>query len=134
MAKTQQGWFNKMKCICSGPLDRNTHSTNYACQLLYISEFSKKKRKRNVCEVGILYNRSRQLKWIYKGKGSDSTARAMGWKYLRYVLRNFCQSYFLLSYIHFICIYCLSSTSLLPPLVLPLLSLSQSPTMAQAIL
>lgn len=89
MAKTQQGWFNKMECICSGPLDRNTHSTSYACQLVCISEFSKnkKKEKRNVCEVGILYNWSRQLKWLYKRKGSDSAAR--GWKYLRCILHNF---------------------------------------------
>lgn len=86
-----------MKCICSGALDRNTHSPNYACQLVCISEFSKKKKKRNVCEVGILYNRSRQLKWMYKRKGSDSAARAVVWKYLRYVLRNFRQSRFLLS-------------------------------------
>lgn len=126
MAKTQQGWFNKIKCICSGPLDRNTHSTNYACQLVCISEFSKKKKKRNVCEVVILYKWSRQLKWIYKRKGSDFTARAVVWQYLRYVLRNVCWSYFLLSYRHFICIYCLSSTSLLPPLVLPLWFISIS--------
>lgn len=66
MAKTQQGWFNKMKCICSGPLNRNTHSTNYACQLVCISEFSKKKKKKETCEVWILYNRNRQLKWIYE--------------------------------------------------------------------
>lgn len=46
MAKTQQGRFNKMECICSGPLDRNTHSTSYACQLVCISEFSKNKNKK----------------------------------------------------------------------------------------
>lgn len=88
MAKTQQVWFNKMKCICSGPLDRNTHSTRCACQLVCIFEFSKKKKKkRNVCEVGILYNWSMQLKWIYKRKGSDSSNRAVVWKYWRFTQR-----------------------------------------------
>lgn len=53
MAKTQ-GWFNKMKCICSGPLDRNTHSANDACMLEFSKEKTKKKEKGVKCEYCII--------------------------------------------------------------------------------
>lgn len=43
-----------MKCICSGPLDRNTHSANDACMLEFSKEKTKKKEKGVKCEYCII--------------------------------------------------------------------------------